>query len=241
MSNVRGAALIAAMAVLIAAGTAMADPQVGGMGGMGGMGGGGMGGRGGMGGPTGPQDTSAPEPHDEKPDIAARKAFTAGQKALDKARTYAEQALQATNADKRARLEEKTSDAYYRALDQFTEALSNRGDMIDAWMGAGYAHLHIGAYGEALDDYNHGLKLRPDDRDAEFNRAEACLNLGRLDDVRLAYLDLFNHARERADQLMRDIQHWLAERARDPQGFKPAELDELQRWIDGRLKAQAAP
>jgi tetratricopeptide (TPR) repeat protein len=236
MNKLEAVALGAAMTALMVAGSAAA--QMGGMGG-GGMGGGmGGGGRGGP--PPVPEDSSA-APHDEKPDIAARKAYTAGEKALNKAKAYAEQALQATNADKKARLEEKASDQYGRALDAFTEALSNRGDLVEAWNGAGYVHLHIGAYREALDDYNHDLQLRPDDRDAEFNRAEACLNLGRIDDVRLAYLDLFNHARERADQLMRDIQQWLEARRSDPQGLRPADLDAFQRWVDGQLKAQAAP
>lgn len=211
-----------------------ADAQIGGMGG--GMGGG----RGGVGGPSIPDPTNT-APHDDKPDIAARKAYAAGQKALDKARGYALDAQQATNPDKKARLEEKASDAYYKALDQFTEALSNRGDLVEAWNGAGYAHLHIGAYGEALDDYNHDLQLRPDDRDAEFNRAEACLNLGRIDDVRLAYLGLVTHAPEKADQLMRDMQHWVGERRADPQGFRPAELDAFQHWIDEQVKSQSPP
>jgi tetratricopeptide (TPR) repeat protein len=241
MNKLEGVARVAATAILALVCCAAADAQMGGGmggGGMGGMGGGMGGGRGGP--PPVPEDSSA-APHEEKPDIAARKAYTAGKKALDKAKAYSEAALQAPNPDKKARLEEKASDQYDRALDQFTEALSNRGDLVEAWNGAGYVHLHIGAYGEALDDYNHNLQLRPDDRDAEFNRAEACLNLGRLDDVRLAYLDLFNHARERADQLMRDMQHWLDSRRGDPQGFRPAELDAFQRWIDGQLKAQAAP
>ena len=227
-------------AALILAGGSRALAQVGGMGG-GGIGGiGGMGGRGGMGSP-GIEESTNSAPHDDKPDIAARKAYTAGQKSLDKGKAFAEAALQATNPDKKARFEEKASDAFYKALDLFTEALSNRGDMAEAWNGAGYVHLHIGAFGEALDDYNHDLKLRPDDRDAEFNRAEACLNLGRLDDVRLAYLGLISHAREKADQLMRDMQRWVGERRGDPQGFRPAELDAFQRWIDEQLKAQSAP
>ena len=234
MNKLEGMALVAAIAALFMSGSATA--QMGGMGGMGGgMGGGGRGGP-----PPVPEDSSA-SPHEEKPDIAARKAYKAGAKALDKARALADQALQATDPDKKARLEEKAGDQYGRALDAFTEALSNRGDLVEAWNGAGYVHLHIGAYGEALDDYNHDLQLRPDDRDAEFNRAEACLNLGRLDDVRIAYLDLFNHARERADQLMHDMQHWLEARRSDPQGLRPADLEAFQRWIDGQLKSQAAP
>ena len=131
MNKLEGMALVAAIAALFMSGSATA--QMGGMGGMGGgMGGGGRGGP-----PPVPEDSSA-SPHEEKPDIAARKAYKAGAKALDKARALADQALQATDPDKKARLEEKAGDQYGRALDAFTEALSNRGDMVEAWNGAGY-------------------------------------------------------------------------------------------------------
>ena len=223
--------MLAAVAMLTAAGAALADPQYGGAGGPGGRSGAG---------PGGEPSLQGGEPREVKPDIAARKAYAAAVKSLNKAKAYAEQAQQETNPDKKNKALNKATDAYSTALDQFTIALDNKGDMVEAWNGAGYAHLHIGAYGEALDDYNHGLKLNPNDMDAIANRAEACLQLGRLDEVRLAYLDLFNHARERADQLMRSMQRWLADRRTDSQGFKPAQLDAFQQWLDERLKVAGA-
>jgi tetratricopeptide (TPR) repeat protein len=225
---------VAATAALLACGAALdADAQM-------------AGGRGGMGGPGGRSGGGADvqsmqiERKEEKPEIQARKAYKTAAKALDKAKAYTAQSQQEKNADKQIVAQQKATEAYYKALDWFTAALSNDGDMAEAWSGAGYAHLHIGAYGEALDDYNHALKLTPADMDAVANRAEACLQLGRLDDVRLAYLDLFNHARERADQLMRSMQHWLGERRTDPQGLRLADLDAFQQWIDDHLKAAGA-
>jgi tetratricopeptide (TPR) repeat protein len=227
---------IAATAALFSCASAVsADPQMGGMGG--GMGGMGPGGRSG----AGPGDSSMQLEHKEdKPEIQAKKAYKTALKSLDKAKAYTLQAQQEKNADKQIAAQQKATEAYSRALDWFTETLSNNSDMVEAWNGAGYAHLHIGAYGEALDDYNHDLKLNPTDMDAIANRAEACLQLGRLDDVQVAYLDLFNHARERADQLMRSMQHWVSERRTDPQGIKAADLDTFQRWIDEHLKAAGA-
>ena len=222
--------VVAAAALLGIASTTLADPQYGGMG-PGGRSGPGRGGEPGL-------DSRAHG--DDKPDIAARKAYAAGIKSLNKAKAYEEQAQQEKNPDKKNNALGKATEAYYRALDQFTIALDNKGDMAEAWNGAGYVHLHIGAYGEALDDYNHDLKLSPDDMDAIANRAEACLQLGRLDDVRLAFLDLYNHARERADQLMHSMQRWLADRRTDPAGFKPAQLDDFQQWIEERLKSAGA-
>lgn len=223
--------MAAASAAFVAALAAHADPQYGG--GMGGMGG--PGGRSGAG--PGGEPSLQTEQRDNKPEVTARKAYASGAKALAKAKSYLEQAEQEKNPDKKDNALAKANDSYYKALDWFTAALGSKGDMVEAWNGAGYVHLHIGAYGEALDDYNHDLKLNPDDLDAVANRAEACLQLGRLDDVRLAYMDLFNHARDRADQLMRSMQRWLADRRSDSQGFKPAQLDAFQQWIDERLKA----
>ena len=223
--------MAAASAVFLAASAALADPQYGGtMGGPGGRSGAGPGG----------EPSLQSERHDDKPEITARKAYASGVKALNKGKSYAEQAEQEKNPDKKNNALAKATESYYKALDWFTAALDSKGDMVEAWNGAGYVHLHIGAYGEALDDYNHDLKLNPNDLDAVANRAEACLQLGRLDDVRLAYMDLFNHARDRADQLMRSMQRWLADRRTDSQGFKPAQLDAFQQWIDERLKAAGA-
>src|SRR5258708_17080913 len=98
----------------------------------------------------------------EKPDAAAKKAFNAGVKSLNKAREYEEVAAKATNPDKKGAAMDKVSDAYGRALDQFTEALRNKGDMFEAWNHVGYIHLRLGAYGESIDAYNHTLALKPD-------------------------------------------------------------------------------
>ena len=85
-------------------------------------------------------------------------------------------------------------DAYSKALDQFTEALSNKSDMVEAWNNVGYVHLRLGAYRESIDDYNHALALKPDLLEAIEHRAEAYLAVDRLDDAKAAYMDLYNHA-----------------------------------------------
>ena len=53
------------------------------------------------------------------------------------------------NPDKKAKDMERVSDQYNVALDAFTEALSNKGDMVEAWDQVGYVHLRLGAYREA--------------------------------------------------------------------------------------------
>jgi tetratricopeptide (TPR) repeat protein len=218
---------------LIAAAAAWAVPALAGgqmmPGGAGQMPGGG---RPTMGGP--PADDSPPQQSTEKPDVAAAKAYKQAMKSLEKAREFEAAAASATNADKKAKALEKLDDAYNRALDQFTEALANKGDMVEAWDNVGYVHLKLGAFREAVDDYNHALALKPDLLDAVERRAEAFLAVDRLDDVRIAYMDLFNHAPDLAARLMAAMQSWLADRQADPRGMRAGDIDAFGKWLAER-------
>jgi tetratricopeptide (TPR) repeat protein len=190
------------------------------------------GGRPSMGGP--PPDDSPPQQTTEKPDIAAAKAYKQAMKSLDKAKEYEAAAASAPNADKKAKALEKVDDAYNRALDQFTEALSNKSDMVESWDHVGYVHLKLGAYREAVDDYNHALTLKPDLLEAVEHRAEAFLAVDRLDDVRIAYMDLFNHAPDLAAQLMTAMQKWISDRQADPRGMRSSDIEAFGKWVSER-------
>jgi tetratricopeptide (TPR) repeat protein len=181
-----------------------------------------------------PPDESPPQQSTEKPDVAASKAYKQAMKSLDKARELEAAAASAPNADKKAKVLEKLDDAYNRALDLFTEALSNKGDMVEAWDHVGYVHLKLGAFREAVDDYNHALALKPDLLDAVERRAEAFLAVDRLDDARIAYMDLFNHAPELAARLMTAMQKWLADRQVDPRGMRAGDIDAFGKWLAER-------
>ena len=108
-------------------------------------------------------DEDTPNSSTEKPDVAAKKAYNAAMKSLNKAKEFEAMAAAATECRQAGQAAlEKMGDNYNRALDLFTEALSNKGDMIDAWDNVGYVHLRLGAYAEAVDDYNHALARKPD-------------------------------------------------------------------------------
>ena len=164
-----------------------------------------------------------PNTSTEKPDAAAKKAFNAGVKSLNKAREL----------EKNGALD-KAGDAYGRALDQFTEALSNKGDMVEAWNNAGYVHLRLGAFSESIDDYNHALTLKPDLLEAVEHRGEAYMAVDRLDDAKAAYMNLFNHARPLADQLMLSMQKWLASHRAAANGIRAADIDSFDKWLQER-------
>jgi len=203
------------------------------------------GGRGGMGQPgtVQPGGDIPPSTAVDKPDAAAAKAFKAAKKSLDRAREFEDVAAKATNPDKKSAALEKVSDAYNRALDQFTEALSNKGDMLDAWNDVGYVHLRLGAFSESIDDYNHALALKPDLLEAVANRGQAYLAVDRLDEAKAAYMDLFNHARPLADQLMVSMQKWLESHRSAANGMRPADIDSFGKWVaerDGIAKQTAS-
>jgi tetratricopeptide (TPR) repeat protein len=191
-----------------------------------------------MGGP----DESFSSPSTPKPDVAAQKAYKQAMKYLDKARQYEAAAAAAGNPDKRAKEMEKVGDAYSRALDEFTEALSNKGDMVEAWDNVGLVHLRLGAYRESIDDYDHALVLRPGLMDAIEHRAEAYLAVDRVEEVRSAYMDLYSHAPDLAAQLMAAMQKWLSDHEADARGMRPADVAAFGKWLSERdgIAKQAA-
>ncbi len=183
----------------------------------------------------------APEPIEEKPDKAAGKAYAAGLKTMAKAHEY-EIAATSTDPDKKAKALEKLPDIYGKALDQFTEVLRNQ-DMYDAWNQVGYVHLRFGAYRESIDDYNHALTLKPELYEAIEHRAQAYLGIDRLDEAKAAYMDLFFHARPRADELMASMQEWLQRHRAEPNGMRASDIESFGNWLterDGIAKTTAA-
>jgi tetratricopeptide (TPR) repeat protein len=184
-----------------------------------------------------PAQTSTP-----KPDAAAKKAYKEAMKYLDKAKQHEAEAAAATNPDKKATEMEKVGDAYNRALDEFTEALSNKGDMVEAWDNVGFVHLRLGAYRESIDDYDHALALKPEIMEAIEHRAEACLKVDRIEDAQSAYMDLYNHTPDLAAKLMPAMQKWLSDHQADPAGMRPSDVAAFAKWLSERdgMSKQAA-
>jgi tetratricopeptide (TPR) repeat protein len=197
----------------------------------GGMGGGG---RGQMPPPGANAMPDEPPSTDVKPDVAVKKALRAAAKAFDKAKALEADAAATSNPDKKAKDMERVSDEYNVALDAYTEALSNKGDIVEAWDQVGYIHLRLGAYREAIDDYNHTLTLKPELMEAIEHRAEAYLAVDHLDEVKIAYMDLYNHTPDLAMQLMAAMQKWLAEHQADSRGLRSSEIDSFAKWVNER-------
>jgi tetratricopeptide (TPR) repeat protein len=188
----------------------------------------------GSGGRGGPQNEIPSAPLEVKPEKAAAKAYANAQKTMAKARELEDVVAKSTDPDKKARAREKLEDAYGKALEQYTEVLRNKNDMVDAWNQVGFIHLRFGAFRESIDDYNHTLKLKPDLPEALEHRGEAFLGVDRLDEAKATYMDLFFHDRPLADQLMVSMQAWLQTHRSAANGVRVADIDAFDKWLQER-------
>jgi tetratricopeptide (TPR) repeat protein len=127
-------------------------------------------------------------------------------------------------------------DAYQRARGLFEEATKAAPTMAEAWNGLGYTSRKVGDYDAALAAYDKALELRPGYPEATEYRAEAYLALGRIDEAKQAYLELFTSNRAIADQLLAAMQKWIDGAQR---GADAAKAEDLSKWVQERSQIAA--
>jgi tetratricopeptide (TPR) repeat protein len=127
-------------------------------------------------------------------------------------------------------------DAYQRARGLFDEATKAAPTMAEAWNGLGYTSRKVGDYDAALAAYDKALELKPGYPEATEYRAEAYLALGRIDEAKQAYLELFASNRAIASQLLIAMQKWI-EGAKA--GTDAAKAEELWKWVQERSQIAA--
>ena len=113
--------------------------------------------------------------------------------------------------------------------------------------GIGYksARAVVNINGDLADaaHYNHTLALKPELYEAIEHRAEAYIALDRLEDAKASYMNLFNHARPLADQLLVTMQKWLESHRVAANGMRAADIDSFDKWLqekDGIAKQTAS-
>jgi tetratricopeptide (TPR) repeat protein len=177
--------------------------------------------------PPGPRQQLTPEQQ-------ADALYNDGLEYRDKATKYDKEAAAEADAKKKGKLEAKAKDKYQDAARKFSEAVKKNPNHYSAWGNLGYAFRKTGDYAAALEAYGKAIALQPGYTPAIEYRAEAYLALNRLDDVKSAYMALFNMDRPRADELAAAIEKWLEKRKSDPAGLDPARLDEFAKWAEQR-------
>ena len=173
------------------------------------------------------------------PEQEAVEYYNDGISYRDKAAAYEKEAAAETDAKKKEKLAAKAKDRHEASIKKFLTATKKDPRMFQAWGSLGYAYRVTGNYTASLEAYATALKIQPAYTPAIEYRAEAYLGLGRLDEVKSAYMTLFNTDRKRADELTRAIDQWLEKRKADPAGIDPAKLDEFGKWASERKQLAA--
>lgn len=185
-------------------------------------GGGGGGGGGGVGGGSSPEQVAMA--HFE----SGEKQRKAGLEALARAQA-------ATDEAARSEALEAATAKWKRALRAYKEATRAHRRAYFAWNGIGFCQRMLGDNEAALSAYDRALKIEPGFPPAVEYRGEAYLNLGRLDEAKAAYMDLFGRERPLADLLLRKMQAWVDAAKQSPQTpGAQARLDEFATWVEER-------
>jgi len=174
---------------------------------------------------------------DSSPGQKAILEYQTGEKRLDRARELRQEAAAAREAGdekKAAKLEEKATGMYGRAEKYLRKALKYDEALHQAWSSLGYTLRHLGRWDEALEAYDRAIALEPRYAEAVEYRAEAYLELGRLDDAKQGYVELVTWVRPLADRLMAKMDLWVEARAADPGGLEPAKVEAFAAWIAER-------
>jgi tetratricopeptide (TPR) repeat protein len=168
------------------------------------------------------------------PEQEAIEFYNDGISYRDKAAGYEKEAAVEADAKKKEKLEGKAKGKHEDSLKKFLMATRKDPRMFQAWSSLGYAYRKTGNYPSALEAYAKALDIQPGYTPAIEYRAEAFLNLNRLDEVKSAYMSLFNMDRPRADELAAAIDKWLEKRKVDPAGVDTTKLEEFGKWASER-------
>jgi tetratricopeptide (TPR) repeat protein len=157
------------------------------------------------------------------PEQQAARELKSGERLLERA----EAAAADGKADKARKSFERAARSFQKAADLAPSAA--------AFNGLGYALRKTGDYDAALAAYDRALQIEPRFAQAIEYRAEAYLALGRLDDVRKAYMLLFQNARPHADELLAAVNAWIADGGANG-AVAAEELAEFTAWAQERTQ-----
>lgn len=183
---------------------------------------------------SGSSAMSAPRMPALTPEQEAVEYYNDGVEHRDKADKYEKESAAENDSAKKAKLLEKSKSQHESSIKKFQKAVAKDPQMFQSWGSLGYAYRKTGNYPAALEAYDRALAIEKSYAPAIEYRAEAYLGLNRLEDVKSAYMTLFNTDRKRADELALAMQNWLEKRQTDPSGVDPAALADFGKWVAER-------
>jgi tetratricopeptide (TPR) repeat protein len=173
----------------------------------------------------------APTPSPEQEAVAY---YNDGISYRDKADTFETEAAAENDAPKKAKLLEKSKSQHESSIKKYQKAVAKNPQLFQAWGSLGYAYRKTGNFPAALEAYDKALAVEKNYTPAVEYRAEAYLGLNRFEDVKSAYMLLFNADRKRADELASAMERYVEKRRTDPAGVDPAALEEFGKWVAER-------
>ncbi|MBI4169778.1 MAG: tetratricopeptide repeat protein [Acidobacteria bacterium] len=168
------------------------------------------------------------------PPQQAAQRYNSGLKRLEKAAKLERDLQAVADLKKRAALGEKVRKEYEKAIEDFLFATGKDPNLYQAHGSLGYAYRKTGDYPAALKAYDRALELDASYAPAIEYRAEACLGLNRLEEVKEAYMKLFSSDRPRADELASAMKTWVEAHRREPAGLSPETIEEFAKWVAQR-------
>ncbi len=195
----------------------------------------------GSGGSSQPTTPTASPSATRTPEEAGKAAYNVGLKHRDKAWAFEDEAEAATGGE-RDKLLAKAHKQYEKSIPLFKTATERIPTFHQAFSSLGYALRKTGDFDGSLEAYDRALQLAPFYGEAIEYRAEAYLGLGRLDEAKEAYMQLFAKDRALADELMEAMQGWIEERRAEPGEVSSETVDSFATWLAerGELAEQTA-
>lgn len=144
---------------------------------------------------------------------------------------------------KRAKAEKKLVKNYRNAESELRTAVRLNPRFHEAFSDLGYALRKQGKLEPAIAAYDTSLSLSPNYPNAIEYRGEAYLGLGRIEEAKQAYMQLFANNREMADQLLGVMKTWVTEQKESPSGADASTVEALGEWVASReqVAGQVAP
>ena len=164
----------------------------------------------------------------------AIEAYLDGEKDLEKAAGYLVELAAADSDKSRKKFRKKADSRYKKAIKDFKKSIKKKDDLFQVHAQMGFALRSLGRYEEALASYDTAIAIEPRYGDAIEYRAEAYLELGRLEECKEAYMQLYPAVPELAQQLMDKMQDWIGEQPAGPDGEPAPELTDFTKWVQER-------
>jgi tetratricopeptide (TPR) repeat protein len=161
-------------------------------------------------------------------------SYKKGDRLLKRGIKHLQEAAATSDTEEEAEALASAQKQFERALREFAKATRRDKKFHQAYNQVGFTQRLLGNYDEALEAYDKALAIEPDFPHAVEYRGEAYMKLGRLEDAKAAYMELFADERKLADLLMKKMKAWLVIQQKKPGGVPTEKLQSFSTWVDER-------